>query len=199
MLKSSAKQISISIGMLILLIGMLIVGVPDSGAESRAERAKRKKQNRPTILFSPEIEKCELCHREYVLSMTDGNILGGKHNDATDNCYGCHGLSEIKTAHENVDRPPGKLFRERNFSSELCLRCHDGYDLLVEETKDNKAYTALNGTTMNPHDTHVGKVECFNCHKMHKNKPPIEYCYGCHHTRELRHCKECHSSSAEKK
>jgi hypothetical protein len=32
---------------------------------------------------------------------------------------------------------------------------------------------------------------------MHQDKPPIEYCYGCHHTKQLNNCKDCHAPKKE--
>lgn len=176
---------------------MVIVGYDKTDAATRASRREKLKAAQPVINFTPEVQKCGVCHQAYVDSMGNDTFLGGKHHDATEDCFECHEKNGVVTAHAKVTGPPGKLFRQRKYPNESCLSCHDGYEDLVENTKHSKALITVDGKVINPHDTHVGKVECFNCHKMHKDKPPIEYCYGCHHTRQLNHCKDCHAPDRE--
>lgn len=181
----------------LVVFAMVIADYNRSDAETRASRRKKRIAAQPVIPFSPEVQKCGLCHQAYVDSMENHKMLGGRHNTVTENCFGCHEKTGLVSAHEKVNRPPGKLFRQRKYPNERCLVCHEGYEDLVEKTKDNKSFITVDGEVINPHDTHVGNVECFNCHKMHKDKPPIEYCYGCHHARQLNHCKDCHGSKKE--
>jgi hypothetical protein len=196
MVMTNRRPAVLMITVVLMVFIMVIAGYDKSDAETRASRKKRDAAQ-PTINFTPEVQKCAVCHSAYVNSIENVGMLVGKHNDSTEDCFGCHEKTGVVTAHAKVTRPPGKLFRQRKYPNDLCLGCHDGYDDLVKKTKDNKSYTTVGGEVINPHDTHVGRVECFNCHKMHKDKPPIEYCYGCHHTRELRHCKECHAPKKE--
>ncbi|MFU0842652.1 MAG: Cytochrom-c3-2 domain-containing protein [Burkholderia sp.] len=53
-----------------------------------------------------------------------------------------------------------------------CLKCHGPYDKLAEKTKN---------VVPNPHYSHLGKVECVECHKPDApaNKPEL-MCNSCH-------------------
>ena len=57
-----------------------------------------------------------------------------------------------------------------------CLACHGGsYAKLAEKTAD---------ADMNPHDTHLGEIECSDCHQGHK--PPRLVCDQCHEFRDMK-------------
>jgi hypothetical protein len=182
---------------LLLIIAILLafmtvtLSYKKSDAETRGERKKHKEGQTP-IQVSFEIKNCGICHRAYLKSMQDDKMLGSTHAEVTEDCFSCHEEPDIRKNHDKITHKPGKLFRQRKYSNDLCVRCHDGYDKLAETTKGSTAFTTAYGDAINPHNTHVGKVECFNCHKIHKDKPPIEYCYGCHHTRQLKNCNDCH-------
>jgi len=128
-----------------------------------------------------------------------GNTLLFRHKDAAPDCFTCHEKADLQAKHANVSKAPGKVFRQRKYPDALCLSCHEGQDKLAEKTKDSKAFTATDGKVINPHNvaslggSHAEKANCTSCHKMHKAKAPIEYCYGCHHPRELSDCRICHS------
>ena len=189
------KSVLLLISVIILATSMVTVTYDMSEAEVK-KRIETSQD--PTSIFSfSKSSNCADCHRGYVDSMGDDKMLGSRHRDAAEDCFTCHEESALKGAHAKVARAPGKLFRQRKYPNELCLRCHDDYDKLVEKTKDSKAFTTVDGKMVNPHDTHKGRVECFNCHKIHKDKPPIEYCYGCHHARQLNNCKDCHAPKKE--
>ncbi len=154
----------------------------------------------PTIRFSTkDTGNCAGCHAAYVESANADNTLLFKHKGAVTDCFSCHEKTALEAKHAGVAKAPGKVFRQRKYPDALCLNCHDGMEKLAEKTKGSKAFTTTEGKTVNPHDSeslggsHAGKKECSNCHKMHKAKPPIEYCYGCHHPRELSNCRICHS------
>ena len=59
---------------------------------------------------------------------------------------------------------------------EKCLSCHGGsYEKLAEQT---------DSLEINPHDSHLGKIECTKCHRGHK--PAVLECARCHDfSREL--------------
>lgn len=67
-----------------------------------------------------------------------GEILAGKHIEAGITCADCHTSA------------PTKL--------DACLSCHDGYEGMAESTAK---------LTPNPHGSHMGKVKCMDCHKLH--------------------------------
>ena len=53
---------------------------------------------------------------------------------------------------------------------EKCLSCHGGsYEKLAEQT---------DSLEINPHDSHLGKIECTKCHRGHK--PAVLECARCH-------------------
>lgn len=53
-----------------------------------------------------------------------------------------------------------------------CLKCHQSYDALAEKTKN---------VVPNPHMSHLGAVNCVECHKADKPaKQPELMCNSCH-------------------
>jgi hypothetical protein len=145
----------------------------------------------------PKGADCAACHKAYGDSMKDPRMLISKHAAMARDCTACHKEADMAKAHEKVASAPPGFFRQRKYPNDMCTACHGSYDGLVEKTKSSTAFKTTHGDLINPHKTHVGQVECYNCHKMHKDKPPIEYCYGCHHPRQLNNCKECHSPKKE--
>ncbi len=153
----------------------------------------------PAVVFSTaDTGSCAGCHAAYVESASADNTLLFKHKGAVTDCFTCHEKAALQEKHAGVTKAPGKVFRQRKYPDALCLNCHDGFEKLAEKTKDSKAFMTTDKKAINPHNaeslggTHAEKKECWNCHKMHKAKPPIEYCFGCHHPRELSNCKNCH-------
>ena len=65
--------------------------------------------------------------------------------------------------------------RERRFSKEFCLGCHEheSYAQLAEMTKALEEEIGAN-----PHDSHYGELECRLCHKVHRASQ--DYCANCH-------------------
>lgn len=91
-------------------------------------------------------------------SAAGSKLLDGRHLRAGKGCDSCHGAlpAEGKPQRPNTTR---------------CLSCHGGsYEALAKKT------SALGA--MNPHKSHVGKLDCDRCHGVHK---PFEYsCNSCH-------------------
>ena len=83
------------------------------------------------------------------------------------------------TVHRDVN-PNATSIEEREFPKEFCLGCHGSYANLIVLTKDSTALSDIADTVVNPHDSHQGEVDCYNCHKMHRTVKPINYCYTCH-------------------
>ncbi len=73
-------------------------------------------------------------------------------------CSSCHGKS-LPQAGDTVEK-------------DRCLVCHKSYQELAKKTKPAKF------PERNPHESHVGEIECALCHKAHK--PSASYCLECH-------------------
>ena len=52
----------------------------------------------------------------------------------------------------------------------VCLQCHVSYEELGKKTANLEP---------NPHDNHMGKVNCEDCHKANQAKPEL-MCNSCH-------------------
>lgn len=79
--------------------------------------------------------------------------IKGKHASEGLQCADCH----------KTDKPAAAA------GVEVCLECHGGYDKVAELTR------ALHG---NPHDSHLGKMQCLKCHRVHA--PSEILCLECH-------------------
>ena len=80
-------------------------------------------------------------------------FLADRHKEAGIDCSGCH-----------KESPP-----KEEPAMEACLKCHGPHEKL-----------AVKGEKLehNPHASHLGELECFNCH--HGHKPSVNYCDRCH-------------------
>lgn len=88
----------------------------------------------------------------YVFSSVE---LRGSHKDNEVPCADCHGT-------DNPDKPA---------KTSACFSCHGDYASLAELTKDLPE--------ANPHDSHLGPIDCTECHGIHK--PSVIYCnQECH-------------------
>ena len=89
-----------------------------------------------------------------------------------------------------------------------CLDCHGPFNKLVEVTA---TYVAPSGEKTSPHRyvPHDSKLEkdipeCSRCHAAHPVSPlpakgsidlskvNVEWCFTCHHEKNLKSCKDCH-------
>jgi hypothetical protein len=182
-------------------LALLLADRHDGEAARKPDAKSGKVTAVPAPAFSSaNTGNCAGCHQAYVDSMNDPKMLVSRHREAAGDCFTCHEKGDLEKKHDGVTSAPGKVFRQRRYPNELCLNCHDGYEKLAEKTKDRNVFKTIDGKVINPHDvpatiggTHAGRTECFNCHKMHKDRAPIEYCFGCHHARQLNNCKDCHS------
>jgi len=80
-------------------------------------------------------------------------FLADKHTVAGIACGGCH-----------KENPP----KER-VATVVCTKCHGDQAKLAERTQK---------VIPNPHDSHLGNVECGLCHHSHKQSE--DYCSTCH-------------------
>lgn len=77
---------------------------------------------------------------------------------------GSHASLKCETCHAGQAQPTAP-------SQKTCLGCHGSYEALAKKT-------AKPGEKFNPHDSHMGRVECTACHSMHKKSHYI--CRDCH-------------------
>ena len=80
-------------------------------------------------------------------------FLAGKHKDRGTDCSGCHKESSPK----------------QDVPMVLCLGCHGDYRKVAAKT---------NRLDPNPHDSHLGEVDCGKCH--HAHKVSVNFCNECH-------------------
>jgi fumarate reductase flavoprotein subunit len=82
-----------------------------------------------------------------------GLFLGDRHKNVGVDCAGCH----------KEDPPKEKV------PMAVCLGCHGGYPEVAAKT---------NKIDPNPHNSHLGEIECGQCHRAHKAS--VLVCAGCH-------------------
>ena len=84
--------------------------------------------------------------------------LGAKHAANKLGCAACHGgVLPV------LDEKP---------TNETCLGCHESYEKLAVKTP------GLDHPSRNPHNSHLGPINCTVCHKAHEYS--IAYCKDCH-------------------
>ena len=82
-----------------------------------------------------------------------GLYLGDKHKNRSVDCSGCHRES-----------PP-----QQKVPMAICLECHGDYRKVAAKTKH---------LDPNPHGSHLGEIDCENCH--HSHKASVNACAACH-------------------
>ncbi len=132
------------------------------------------------IDWSPDMD-CAICHvmQPYVDSLQDSSLKVNVHAQKGFGCIFCHEQEVLVEVHRGVDSTATSI-NERKFPKQSCLKCHGSYANLIALTKDSTELTVIADEAVNPHDTHLGEVDCYYCHKMHKKFKPIDYCYDCH-------------------
>jgi nitrate/TMAO reductase-like tetraheme cytochrome c subunit len=117
---------------------------------------------------------CTLCHnmQSYYDSWNNSNLLANKHAAAGVTCHQCHESSFAVQAEEGFKFITGNFktpLDKRNFSNELCLKCHTDFESIKAKT---------NFEDSNPHESHQGKLDCNKCHNMHQMSQV--FCTECH-------------------
>ncbi len=84
--------------------------------------------------------------------------LGSIHTNKNIRCADCHGAAA-----------PVKGDTVEN---EVCSKCHGTYEKLAAKSMNPKI------PNRNPHQSHLGEIDCVVCHMAHK--PSEAYCNGCH-------------------
>lgn len=109
-------------------------------------------------------------------------VVGHQESDVT--CLQCHEADlgqQVSEAMAWVSGDYADPLTVRRFGTvDFCGKCHDDndastgvdWDDIVNTTKDYQ------GSGRNPHDSHLGNVECYTCHSMHGQSKL--YCTQCH-------------------
>jgi len=124
--------------------------------------------------WSPGMD-CSGCHSAQVASQKDKNLLSHIHAKKKVTCLDCHEKNAMKTQHKAAlaGTPVTKL----KVKKETCFNCHMGNNKHASYEKVVKL-TADIDPKLNPHDAHVGRLECRACHHMHKESQ--NKCSECH-------------------
>lgn len=109
----------------------------------------------PQPLTSQELDAA----REITLGLEESRFLDGVHHSNGVACIDCHG----------VETPGWDDAAE----SGDCLKCHESREALAAAVDQD-----LVRKWGNPHDSHLGAVDCGVCHKAHEASSV--YCLGCH-------------------
>ena len=122
--------------------------------------------------FQPSF--CNACHiiRPYVSSYQTSSFLDNTHREAGTGCKECHHVTPLKAVNEVVSYVTGDYqdpLSEHDFAKENCLECHRSYQSLIEQTAHLEP---------NPHDSHLGELECTMCHNSHRES--TLFCNECH-------------------
>lgn len=97
-----------------------------------------------------------LCSVQCAAFAADAAVLADRHQAKGLGCVMCHG----------TDKP--EPFAE--VPADKCLACHGSRAALAKKTEK--------WGKRNPHDNHLGEVECSVCHKGHQKS--ASYCSNCH-------------------
>jgi hypothetical protein len=144
-----------------------------------------------TVSRSPDY--CRWCHvmEPYVRSWEAPDLAAHRHFLSDVTCQDCHPQAMADLIREIVATVQESYFLplpELKIPQEECLDCHGDYEELARATDH------LNE---NPHASHLGEEECFQCHKMHRKSPGMKHCVTCHHTGELLPCSTCHDDQPQ--
>ncbi|WP_417344863.1 cytochrome c3 family protein [Ferrimonas sp.] len=117
------------------------------------------------------------CHiiQPYVEAASDTRLLSSRHLAMGLECTDCHEQDAQTRAWEAEAYAKGEYddpMYTREFDNEFCLRCHEGYEALAQQTHHLEEAWGIN-----PHHSHVDP-ECYQCHKSHQ--PSTLLCGECH-------------------
>jgi hypothetical protein len=91
--------------------------------------------------------------RPIIVAESISEHLDRRHENRKVTCEDCHGLPS----------PAQKG------SAERCIGCHSSYENAAALTKNS---------SKDPHNSHLGKISCTICHKVHTDS--VLYCNNCH-------------------
>lgn len=105
----------------------------------------------------------------------DKSLLVTAHAEADTVCLDCHDASLGEQVSEIIVQVSGNYEAPLSFrqigTREMCLDCHDSYDALADSTSDFDP-------KRNPHSSHEGMLECYDCHRVHQQS--VLQCSECH-------------------
>lgn len=107
-----------------------------------------------------------------------------EHANAEVSCVECHdpGISEqINEAMAWLSNDYSDPLSIRRFGTvDFCNQCHDDGDTSTGKdwTEVVEATANYQGSGRNPHDSHLGAIDCYTCHSMHNTSKL--YCTQCH-------------------
>jgi cytochrome c nitrite reductase small subunit len=122
---------------------------------------------------------CATCHimDPYLESWVSSDYGAYAHAVQDVTCLECHVPTTQQQVDELVVYVQGDFevpLEERQFGNEFCFDCH----LPNEHTSYEEVIQLTAGLELNPHDSHLGELECEVCHKMHGASE--DYCANCH-------------------
>jgi len=122
---------------------------------------------------------CATCHimDPYLESWQSSDYGAAAHAEADVACLDCHEPTVQQQVDELVVYTQGDFtvpLEERQFETQFCFDCHlpnehTGYEEVIQRTE---------GLELNPHDSHLGEMDCDICHKTHRVSE--DYCAQCH-------------------
>ena len=129
--------------------------------------------------YHEQPEFCGTCHimDPYLESWQSSDYGAAAHAEQGVACLDCHEPTLQQQMDELVMYVQGDFtvpLEEREFPVEFCFDCHEanehtGYEEVIQRTA---------GLEINPHDSHLGEMDCATCHRMHN--PSEDYCAQCH-------------------
>lgn len=112
-----------------------------------------------------------------------------------------YGQEECLKCHEHATR---EELIERTKDYQIEYHAEDRYLKAIE---NQSIYTLGQEGPINPHDFPTDlrnisephaegspQLECYQCHKSHRESPGIDYCFGCHHSGTFAPCDTCHEA-----
>ena len=149
-----------------------------------------------------------VCHdtmQPYVDTLADESYLAHAHAQSGTECLDCHVPTIEEQVAEAVKQINGNYvvpFAKMEVDDEFCLRdgCHSR-----EEIESPDVGVVVDGSLVNPHVQtvdrqnsefpHEGdgeKLQCSQCHTVHRESKGMDYCYSCHHAETFDDCYSCH-------
>jgi hypothetical protein len=151
-----------SIAKCLFALGLLMLSAFFSGIREDIV-AGSGKPSRPARIVESR-EEAILLYSQAIAETTApaSAFLSDRHLQRGTTCVDCHGPSR-----------PGK---GTLVEMATCMKCHGEYDKVAERTK--------NLGKRNPHDSHIGQLDCTVCHQGHL--PAELYCTKCHADLDLK-------------
>ena len=122
---------------------------------------------------------CATCHimDPYLESWQASDYGAYAHAQQDVTCLECHVPTTQQQVNELVVYMQGDFtvpLEELEVSEEFCFDCH----LPNEHTSYEEVIQRTKGLELNPHESHLGEMDCDICHKTHKLSE--DYCADCH-------------------